>query len=48
MTKTFENAVSPGLLTAMVRGERLVPVSAAVVQTRKRWPVLRLPAEGLQ
>ena len=31
-------------LTAMVKGERRPPLSPVVVQTRKRWPVLSVPA----
>ena len=36
MTKTLLKTGSPGLLTAMVSGERRPPVSAVVVQMRKR------------
>jgi hypothetical protein len=34
MTNTLLNKVSPGLVTAMVKGERRLPLSAVVVQTR--------------
>jgi hypothetical protein len=34
MTKTLLNVSSPGLESAMVKGERRLPLSAVVVQTR--------------
>ena len=44
MTKTLLKTASPGLLTAIVKGDRRPPLSAVVVQIRKRWPVLSVPA----
>ena len=35
---------SSGLLTAIVSGARLPPLSAVVVQARNRWPVESVPA----